>query len=177
MTVPTTIDAAAWLSKHLEGDDGDVDLARAMLAAFAETLMSAQASMLCEAGYNERSEERVNSRNGYRQRPWNTRVGTIDLAVPKLREGTYYPDWLLVPRRRAGAPATVAFRLLDYYDADRGISAMMRTTGYSLSITGQMLVDGRIAQHGVHPAYAVTPYDAYVMELRGRGISIEEIDE
>ena len=101
MTVPTTIDPGAWLSKHLTGEDGDGDLARAMLGAFAQTLMSAQASMLCEAGYNERSEDRVNSRNGYRQRPWDTRVGTIDLAIPKLREGSYRPDWLLVPRRRA----------------------------------------------------------------------------
>ena len=101
MTVPTTIDAAGWLSKHLEGDDGDVDLARAMLAAFANALMSAQASAQCGAAFGERSEERVNSRNGYRNRDWDTRVGTIDLAVPKLREGTYYPDWLLVPRRRA----------------------------------------------------------------------------
>jgi len=101
VTVPTTIDPGAWLSKHLTGEDGDGDLARAMLGAFAQTLMSAQASMLCEAGYNERSEDRVNSRNGYRQRPWDTRVGTIDLAIPKLREGSYRPDWLLVPRRRA----------------------------------------------------------------------------
>jgi putative transposase len=101
VTVPATIDAAAWLSKQLEGDDGDVDLARAMLAAFAQTLMSAQASAVCGAAFNERSEERVNSRNGYRTRDWDTRVGTIELAVPKLREGTYYPEWLLVPRRRA----------------------------------------------------------------------------
>jgi transposase-like protein len=89
------------LSKQLEGDDGDVDLARAMLQAFAQTLMSAQASAVCGAAFNERSEERVNSRNGYRSRDWDTRVGTIELAVPKLREGTYYPEWLLVPRRRA----------------------------------------------------------------------------
>ena len=101
MTVPTTIDASAFLNNYLTGEDGDSDLARAMLAAFAETLMSAQASGLCEAGYGERTEERVNSRNGYRQRPWDTRVGTVDLAIPKLREGAYYPDWLLVPRRRA----------------------------------------------------------------------------
>ena len=89
MTVATTIDASGWLSKHLEGDDGDVDLARAMLASFAQVLMSAQASALCGAGFNERSEERVNSRNGYRTREWDTRVGTVDLAIPKLREGTY----------------------------------------------------------------------------------------
>jgi hypothetical protein len=55
VTVPTTIDASAWLSKHLEGDDGDGDLARAMLASFAQVLMSAQASAMCGAGFNERS--------------------------------------------------------------------------------------------------------------------------
>jgi lysine 6-dehydrogenase len=76
---------------------------------------------------------------------------------------------------RDRVPTTVRFRLLDYYDAERGISAMMRTTGYSLSITGQMLVDGRMAQHGVHPAYAVTPYAEYVNELARRGITIEEV--
>jgi putative transposase len=101
MTVPSTIDAAGWLGKYLEGDDVDTDLPRAMLQAFAETLMSAQASLQCGAGYEERSPERTNSRNGYRHRPWDTRVGTIDLAVPKLRSGVYSPEFLLQPRRRA----------------------------------------------------------------------------
>ena len=101
MTVPSTIDAAGWLGKFLEGEDGDGDLARAMLAAFAEALMSAQASSQCNAALGERTDERTNSRNGYRQRPWDTRVGTIDLGIPKLRQGTYYPEWLLTPRRRA----------------------------------------------------------------------------
>ncbi len=55
MNVPTTIDAAAWLGKYLEGADGDTDLARAMLGTFAEALMSAQASMQCGAAYGERS--------------------------------------------------------------------------------------------------------------------------
>ncbi|MHB8438589.1 MAG: IS256 family transposase [Acidimicrobiales bacterium] len=102
MTVPTTIDAGAWLGKYLEGADGDTDLARAMLQAFAEAIMSAQASMQCNAGYGERTEDRENSRNGYRLRPWDTRVGTIaELAVPKLRHGVYSPEFLLQPRRRA----------------------------------------------------------------------------
>jgi transposase-like protein len=101
VNVPTTIDAAAWLGKYLEGADGDQDLARSMLAAFAEALMSAQASMQCGAAYGERSDERENSRNGYRMRPWDTRVGSVDLAVPKLRQGVYSPEFLLQPRRRA----------------------------------------------------------------------------
>ena len=101
MTVPTTLDAAGWLRNHFDGDDGDSDLLRSMLQAFAETLMSAEASMQCQAGYGERTDERVNSRNGYRDRRWDTRAGTIELQVPKLREGTYYPAWLLTHRRRA----------------------------------------------------------------------------
>ena len=101
MTVPSTIDAAGWLGKFLEAGDADVDLPRAMLQAFAEALMSAQASAQCGAAFGERSEERENSRNGYRHRPWDTRVGTIDLAVPKLRRGVYSPEFLLMPRRRA----------------------------------------------------------------------------
>jgi putative transposase len=101
MTVPSTIDAAGWLGKYLEDDDIDSDLPRAMLQSFAEALMSAQASLQCGADYGERSEERENSRNGYRRRRWDTRVGTIDLAVPKLRRGVYSPEFLLTPRRRA----------------------------------------------------------------------------
>jgi putative transposase len=85
--------------KQLEG--ADVDLLREMVKVFAEQLMGADADALCGADYGERSPERVNRRNGYRERPWDTRAGTIALAVPKLREGTYFPEWLLEPRRRA----------------------------------------------------------------------------
>lgn len=63
--------------------------------------MSAEASAVCGAPYRRTSEERVNQRNGYRERRWDTRVGTIDLSIPKLRKGSYFPDWLLEPRRRA----------------------------------------------------------------------------
>src|SRR2546430_1376060 len=88
-----------WLRKHLA--EADPDLLREMVKSFAETLMSAEADGLCGAGYGERSLERVNRRNGYRDRDFDTRAGTIELAVPKLRTGSYFPDWLLRPRRRA----------------------------------------------------------------------------
>ena len=101
MTVPTTIDAAGWLSKYLEDPEASPDMLRAMLKSFVDALMSAEASAVCGAGFGERSVERVNSRNGYRDRDWDTRAGTVELAIPKLREGSYFPDWLLVPRRRA----------------------------------------------------------------------------
>ena len=53
----------------------------------------------------------MNHRNGYRQRPFDTRVGTIELAIPKLRRGSYFPNWLLDPRRRAEkAPVAVVAR-------------------------------------------------------------------
>ena len=73
-----------------------------------------------------------------------------------------------------GRPATVTFQLLDYYDAEHGVSAMMRTTGYSLSITGQMQVDGRVTAKGVHTPDEAMPFRAYVDELASRGIRIEE---
>jgi transposase-like protein len=77
------------------------DLLREMIAALANAMMSAQADQVCGAGYGERSAERVNRRNGYRSREWDTRVGTVELAVPTLREGSFFPDWLLTRRRRA----------------------------------------------------------------------------
>ena len=97
--VLNTMDAVAWLRKHL--DDGDPDLLRSMVKTFADQLMSAEASAQCNAGYGEVSTSRVNSRNGYRNRDFDTRAGTIELAIPKLRTGSYFPDWLVEPRRRA----------------------------------------------------------------------------
>jgi lysine 6-dehydrogenase len=80
-----------------------------------------------------------------------------------------------VTGQNGGKPKKVTFRLIDYYDAQHGISAMMRTTGYSLSITGQMQVDGRVREKGVHTPDEAVPYDAYVAELAKRGVRIEEI--
>lgn len=82
-------------------DAGDVDLPREMLKLIAEMLMSAEADAVCGAEYGEVSDERVNRRNGYRPREWDTRMGTVELAIPKLRQGSYFPEWLLMPRRRA----------------------------------------------------------------------------
>ena len=97
--VEHTMDVSGWLRKQLE--EASPDLLRAMVKEMAEALMSADADAVCGAGYGERTPERVNRRNGYRERDWDTRVGSIELALPKLREGSYFPDWLLQPRRRA----------------------------------------------------------------------------
>jgi lysine 6-dehydrogenase len=80
-----------------------------------------------------------------------------------------------VTGRKNGQPANVKFRLMDYYDCLHGISAMMRTTGYSLSITGQMQSDGRVGLKGVHTPDEAVPFQAYVTELGRRGVRIEEL--
>jgi len=77
------------------------DVLREILTEAVTKLMGLEVDALCGAGYGERSTERVNARNGYRARPWDTRLGTIELALPKLRPGTYFTSWLLEPRRRA----------------------------------------------------------------------------
>ena len=69
----------------------------------------------------------------------------------------------------------VAWQLLDYFDEATGISAMMRTTGYSLAITGVMQVDGRITAAGVHTPDEAVPFQAYVDELKRRGVEIREV--
>ena len=82
------------------GMDGDVDFLREALRVLVEGIMDAEVSSRIGAEYGERSPERVTQRNGYRSRAWDTRVGTMDLHIPKLREGSYFPS-LLEPRRRS----------------------------------------------------------------------------
>jgi lysine 6-dehydrogenase len=76
---------------------------------------------------------------------------------------------------KGGTRAEVTFRLVDRYDAANGISAMMRTTAFSLSITGQMLADGRVAAKGVLTPDEAVPFAEYVRELGERGVQIEEL--
>jgi lysine 6-dehydrogenase len=80
-----------------------------------------------------------------------------------------------VSGQKGGKPSVVKFRLMDYYDCVHGISAMMRTTGYSLSITGQMQADGRVTLKGVHTPDEAIPFQDYVTELGRRGVKIEEL--
>ena len=99
MTAVPSIDPARFLDEQLS--QASPDLLRELLTTFVNALLSAQADAVCGAGYGERTPERVNSRNGYRHRDLDTRVGTLDVAVPKLRQGSLYPDWLLERRKRA----------------------------------------------------------------------------
>ena len=81
--------------------EGIAELARRALGTMADACMSAQADELCGAACGERSDERENSRNGYRHRTPDTTAGTIDLAIPKLRHGSYRPDDVIEPYRRS----------------------------------------------------------------------------
>src|SRR5437763_15995111 len=104
MTAPSSIDPARFLHDQLES--ASPDLLRSMLSTFINALMSAEADAVCGAPYGMPGPERVNVRNGYRHRDFDTRAGTLDVAIPKLRSGSYFPDWLLERRRRAGAALT-----------------------------------------------------------------------
>ena len=95
MTTKSTIALAELAEKG-----ADTDLLRDMLQFVAQRLMDMDVESLCAASYGERSPERLNSRNGYRERLWETRAGSVDLKIPKLRKGSYFPGFL-EPRRTA----------------------------------------------------------------------------
>ena len=98
MTAGPSIDPEQFLHEQLA--QAVPDLMREMLETFINTLLSAQADSVCGAEYGVRSPDRVNRRNGYRHRDLDTRVGTVDVAVPKLREGQLLPG--LAARSVAG---------------------------------------------------------------------------
>ena len=101
MTAPRILDPGAVLGQALA--DASPDLMRHLLSTTINALLSAEADAVCGAEWGQPSPERVNQRNGYRHRDLDTRVGTIDIAVPKLRTGSYFPEWLLERRKRAEA--------------------------------------------------------------------------
>ena len=104
MTANPSIDPAAFLHEHLSR--ASPDLLRELMQGFVSTLLSADADSVCGACYGNRNAARSNARNGYRHRDLDTRIGSLDVAVPKLREGSYFPEWLLERRRRAEAALT-----------------------------------------------------------------------
>jgi putative transposase len=104
MTGVPSLDPARFLHEQLT--HASPDLLHDLLATFIEALMGAEADAICGAEYGTRGTERTNVRNGYRHRDFDTRVGTMDVAIPKLRAGTYFPDWLRERRWRAEAALT-----------------------------------------------------------------------
>lgn len=93
-------DLSIALADLLDKTGADSDFLREAIQLLAQALMELEVSRKIGAGRHERTSERATQRNGYRNRRWDTRVGTIDLRIPKLRQGSYFPS-LLEPRRRA----------------------------------------------------------------------------
>ncbi|TGN64218.1 IS256 family transposase [Nocardioides eburneiflavus] len=135
MTVTPSIDPARLLEEQLA--QASPDLLRELLGTFINTLLSAEADAVCGAEYGTSTPERVNRRNGYRHRDFDTRAGTLDLEIPKLRQGSYFPEWLLERRKRAERALTsvvatcyllgVSTRRMDKLVASLGITSLSKS--------------------------------------------------
>ena len=143
MTAPHIIDPAGLLGEALS--QASPDLMRSLLQHVINALLSADADTVCGAQWGQQDPQRHTQRNGYRYRPLDTRVGTIDVAIPKLRSGTYFPEWLLQRRKRSeNALITV---VADCYLAGvstRRMDKLVKTlgiTGLSKSQVSRMAAD------------------------------------
>jgi putative transposase len=175
--VDPTMDAVEAFRKQL--DEAGIDVLREMVKVFAERLMAEEADAICGASYGERSESRVNKRNGYRARTVDTRVGTIDVGIPKLREGSYFPAWLIEPRRRAER-ALVAVVAECYVKgvSTRRVDGLVKTLGIesiSKSRVSEMAkdLDAAVAAFRTRPLdggpYAYVWIDALALKVREAG--------
>ena len=135
MTAPRIIDPAGLLGEALS--EASPDMMRSLLQTMINTLLSADADAVVGAEWGKPSPDRTARRNGYRHRDLDTRVGTIDVAVPKLRQGTYFPEWLLERRKRAESAlitvvadcylAGVSTRRMDKLVKTLGINALSKS--------------------------------------------------
>jgi transposase-like protein len=172
------IDPARMLGQALS--DASPDLMRHLLGTVINALLSADADSVCGADYGQASPDRVNRRNGYRHRELDTRVGTIDVAIPKLRQGAYFPDWLLERRKRAEAAlisvvATcyllgVSTRRMDKLVQSLGITSLSKS---QVSRMAQDL-DEQVAAFRTRPLGDTGPFtfvaaDALTMKVREQG--------
>jgi putative transposase len=185
MAARPSIDVSGWLEEQLA--QASPDLLRAMVSTFVQALMGAEADAVCGAAYGERSQERVNTRNGYRRREWDTRAGTIELAVPKLRQGSYFPGWLLERRRRAEA-ALVSVVATSYLlgVSTRRMEKLVATLGIdrlSKSQVSEMAkdLDEQVAAFRTRPLdagpYTFVAADALVLKVRegGRTVNVHAL--
>src|SRR3954451_14736569 len=177
MTAKPSIDPAEFLHEHLS--QASPDLLRELMQGFINTLLSADADSVCGAAYGARDEARTNRRNGYRRRDLDTRVGTLEIAVPKLREGSYFPEWLLERRRRAEGALTsvvatcyllgVSTRRMDRLVQSLGITGLSKS---QVSVMARDL-DALVADFRQRPLdagpYTFVAADALTMKVREGG--------
>jgi len=158
MTAPSSIDPTRFLDEQLA--QASPDLLRQLCTTFLNTLMSAEADVVCGAPYGMPSPERTNVRNGYRPREFDTRAGTLDLAIPKLREGSYYPGWLLEHRRRAERALTTVIATCYLLGVStRRMEKLVETLGITRLSKSQVSVMARELDEAV-AAFRTRPLDA-----------------
>jgi putative transposase len=176
----TSVDLARVAGDNLE--QAGPDLLRAMVKTFAEALMAAEADTRCGAPYGQVSEERVNYRNGYRDRRWDTRAGTIELAIPRLRQGSYFPDWLL-ERRRRSEQALISVVATSYLlgVSTRRVEKLAETLGIQSLSKSQVSelaksLDGAVEQFRSRPLdagpYRFVQADAMTVRVREGGRTV-----
>jgi putative transposase len=185
MTAPSSIDPARFLSEQLAS--ASPDLLRSILTTFINTLMSAEVDALCGAAYGQSCPERVNVRNGYRAREFDTRAGTLEVAIPKLRSGSYFPDWLLERRRRAEAALTtvvatcyllgVSTRRMEKLVESLGITRLSKSQVSTMAAE----LDAHVADFRSRPLdagpYTFVAADALVLKVRegGRVVNVHAL--
>jgi transposase-like protein len=178
MTAPHIINPAGLLDQAL--GDASPDLMRHLLSTVVNALLSADADAVCGAEYGMASPQRVNSRNGYRHRDLDTRAGTIDVAIPKLRSGSYFPEWLLERRKRAEAALVsvvatwyllgVSTRRMDKLVQSLGITSLSRSQVSRMATD----LDAQVAAFRTRPLGESGPFtfvaaDALTMKVREQG--------
>jgi len=178
MTAPHIIDPGRLLGQALS--DASPDLMRNLLSTVISALLSADADAVCGAEYGVVSPERVNSRNGYRHRELDTRVGTIDVALPKLRQGSYFPEWLLERRKRAEAALVsvvatcyllgVSTRRMDKLVQSLGITSLSKSQVSRMAAD----LDEQVTAFRTRPLGQAGPFtfvaaDALTMKVREQG--------
>jgi putative transposase len=180
MTTKTTIALADLVEKGADGE-----LLRDMIQYVAQRMMELDTEGLCAAAYGERNPERINSRNGYRERLWQTRSGAVDLKIPKLRKGSYFPGFL--EPRRAGEKALAAVIQEAYIQgvSTRSVDELVKAMGMSGISKSQVSrlcadIDERVNAFLNRPIEGDWPYlwiDATYMKVReaGRIVSVAVI--
>ena len=178
MTAPHIVDPAGALDQAL--GQASPDLMRSLLQTMVNALLSADADAVCGAEYGEASPERRAQRNGYRHRDLDTRVGTIDVAVPRLRTGSYFPDWLLERRKRAESAlitvvadaylAGVSTRRMDKLIGTLGINSLSKSQVSRMAAE----LDEHVASFRNRPLGDAGPFifvaaDALTMKVREGG--------
>jgi putative transposase len=164
---------------------GDVDLVREMIRHVAQRMMDMDVENLCAAAYGERSADRANSRNGFRERTWDTRSGTIDLKIPKLRKGSYFPGFLEPRRTAEKALAAVIQEAYVQGVSTRSVDELVKAMGMSGISKSQVSrlcaeIDERVHAFLDRPIEGDWPYvwiDATYVKTRqaGRIVSVAVI--